>query len=90
VVQVQSTWFPNIDCDPQTFVPSIFAARAADFQAATHRIHRSSRHPSQINIPRVVTHLTTGGTGAGVGVGRSGGSVGRNRQCPFNRPMTRG
>jgi len=54
MVQVQSTWFPIIDRNPQTFVPNIFAAKASDFQAATHRIHRSSKHPSHVSIPVVI------------------------------------
>ena len=41
MVQVQSTWFPLIDRNPQTFVPNIFAAKDSDFKAQTHRIFRS-------------------------------------------------
>ncbi len=54
MVQVQSTWFPLIDRNPQTFVPNIFGAKADDFRAATHRIFRSTRHPSRVSIPVVV------------------------------------
>jgi putative CocE/NonD family hydrolase len=54
MVQVQSTWFPLIDRNPQTFVPNIFEAKASDFRAATHRIHRSSTYPSRVTIPVVV------------------------------------
>jgi hypothetical protein len=54
MVQVQSTWFPLIDRNPQTFVPSIFAAKASDFRAATHQIHRSPIYPSRVTIPVVV------------------------------------
>ena len=54
MVQVQSTWFPIIDRNPQTFVPNIFEAKAEDFRAATHRIHRSAAHPSHVRIPVVV------------------------------------
>jgi putative CocE/NonD family hydrolase len=53
MVQVQSTWFPLIDRNPQTFVPNIFEARAGDFKAATHRIYRSSKYPSRVTIPVV-------------------------------------
>jgi uncharacterized protein len=53
-VQVQSTWFPLIDRNPQTFVPNIFEAKASDFREATHRIYRTSRHPSHVAIPVVV------------------------------------
>jgi uncharacterized protein len=51
MVQVQSTWFPLYDRNPQTFVPNIFEARAADFEAQTHRIWRSSRYPSHLVLP---------------------------------------
>jgi putative CocE/NonD family hydrolase len=53
MVQVQSTWFPIIDRNPQTFVPNIFEAKATDFRAATHRIFRSPRYPSRVTIPVV-------------------------------------
>jgi putative CocE/NonD family hydrolase len=54
MVQVQSTWFPIIDRNPQTFVTNIFQATPADFRAATHRIHRSARYPSHLAIPVVL------------------------------------
>lgn len=38
MVQVQSTWFPVIDRNPQTFVPNIYRARPEDFQKATQRV----------------------------------------------------
>jgi putative CocE/NonD family hydrolase len=53
MVQVQSTWFPIIDRNPQTFVPNIFEARAEDFRAQTHRIYRSVRYPSHVVLPIV-------------------------------------
>lgn len=54
MVQVQSSWFPLIDRNPQTFVPNIFAARDSDFRAATHRIWRSASYPSHLTIPVVL------------------------------------
>jgi uncharacterized protein len=51
MVQVQSTWFPVIDRNPQRFVVNIFTARESDFQAATQRVFRSSQHPSHIVMP---------------------------------------
>ena len=54
MVQVQSTWFPIIDRNPQTFVPNIFEAKAADFRQATHRIYRSAKQPSRVVIPVVI------------------------------------
>ncbi|MEO8138817.1 MAG: CocE/NonD family hydrolase [Gemmatimonadota bacterium] len=53
MVQVQSSWFPVYDRNPQTWVPNIFAARAADFQAQTHRVYRSARFPSHLEITTV-------------------------------------
>jgi putative CocE/NonD family hydrolase len=50
MIQVQSSWFPFIDRNPQTFVPSIFEAKASDFVKANHRIHRSKSAPSSLEI----------------------------------------
>jgi predicted acyl esterase len=43
MIQVQSSWFPFIDRNPQTFVPSIYEAKRADFVKQTHRVHRGSK-----------------------------------------------
>ena len=48
MVQVQSTWFPLIDRNPQKFVPSIYKAVAADFTPATQRVYCSPAMPSHI------------------------------------------
>jgi predicted acyl esterase len=53
MVQVQSTWFPVIDRNPQTFVPNIFEAKASDYRAATQRVYRSTKYPSHIVLPVV-------------------------------------
>ena len=53
MVQVQSTWFPIIDRNPQTFVPNIFEAKDSDFKTATHRVYRSPEFPSRVDIPVV-------------------------------------
>jgi putative CocE/NonD family hydrolase len=53
MVQVQSSWFPLYDRNPQTWVPNIFTARATDFRAATHRVYRSARYPSAVELPVV-------------------------------------
>ncbi|WP_152629613.1 CocE/NonD family hydrolase [Haliangium ochraceum] len=50
MVQVQSSWFPLIDRNPQRYVPNIFAATEADFTRATHRVYRSAAHPSHIEL----------------------------------------
>jgi predicted acyl esterase len=41
-IQVQSTWFPLIDLNPQTFVPNIYKAKAEDFKNQTHTIFNDS------------------------------------------------
>jgi len=53
MVQVQSTWFPIIDRNPQTFVPNIFQASDADFKSATHRVYRTPQYPSRVDVPVV-------------------------------------
>jgi putative CocE/NonD family hydrolase len=50
MVQVQSSWFPLYDRNPQTFVPNIFKAQASDFKSATQRIYRSAKHPTHITV----------------------------------------
>ncbi len=51
MVQVQSTWFPIIDRNPQKFVPNIFEATDADYQKATQYIYRSKRFASCVELP---------------------------------------
>lgn len=46
-VQIQSSWFPFIDANPQTFV-NVFEAKESDFVEAEHRVHRSKALPSRI------------------------------------------
>ena len=53
MVQVQSSWFPLIDRNPQTFVPSIYAAKAGDFVKATQRVYATPDMPSHIALPVV-------------------------------------
>jgi hypothetical protein len=50
MVQVQSTWFPLYDRNPQKFVPNIFEAKESDYQKATQRIYRSKEYPSSVEI----------------------------------------
>ena len=50
MVQVQSTWFPLYDRNPQKFVPNIFDATAADYQSATQRVYRSPKYPSSVEV----------------------------------------
>jgi putative CocE/NonD family hydrolase len=51
MVQIQSTWFPIIDRNPQTFVTNIFAAKESDYKPATQRIYHSAAYPSSIVLP---------------------------------------
>jgi putative CocE/NonD family hydrolase len=51
MVQVQSTWFPLYDRNPQKFVENIFNARPEDYQVATQRIFESARYPSHLTLP---------------------------------------
>ena len=53
MAQVQSTWFPVIDRNPQRFTPNIFLAQESDFQRATQRVFRSGQHASYIAVPVV-------------------------------------
>ncbi len=53
MVQIQSTWFPVIDRNPQKFVPSIYKAAASDFMPATQRIYCSADLPSHLVLPIV-------------------------------------
>jgi uncharacterized protein len=49
MVQVQSTWFPLVDRNPQTFV-NIPTAKLEDFKKATHRVYRSGDAPSSLTV----------------------------------------
>ncbi len=51
MVQVQSTWFPLIDRNPQTFVPNINTAKESDFKAATMEVYRSKDLPTHLTLP---------------------------------------
>ncbi len=49
MVQVQSSWFPLADRNPQTFV-DIYQAKASDFRKATQRVYRSKELPSKLDV----------------------------------------
>ena len=55
MVQVQSSWFPLYDRNPQTFVPNIFFAKPADYVKATQRVYHAPGEASYIALP-VVGH----------------------------------
>jgi hypothetical protein len=50
-IQVQSTWFPLVDRNPQRWVERIAEAREEDFVRATHTLHRSELHASRVLLP---------------------------------------
>jgi len=51
MIQIQSTWFPIIDRNPQNFVPNIFKADESDFIKSTHTIYSNSKYSSYIELP---------------------------------------
>jgi putative CocE/NonD family hydrolase len=53
VVEVQSTWFPLYDRNPQTFVPNIMTAKPEDYKPATITIYSDSEHDSTLQVPLV-------------------------------------
>jgi predicted acyl esterase len=63
MVQVQSTWFPVIDRNPQKFVPSITQATAADFVPATQRVYSLAADAvaHRASDPRAVAPYATDG-----------------------------
>jgi predicted acyl esterase len=53
MVQIQSSWFPLYDRNPQTFIKNIFLAKPGDFKAATQRVYRAPDHASYVELPVV-------------------------------------
>ncbi len=53
MVQVQSSWFPLYDRNPQTFVPNILFAQPGDYKSAKQTIYHSARQPSFVELPLV-------------------------------------
>ena len=51
MVQIQSTWFPIIDRNPQKYVPNIFEAKERDYQSATQKVFHTVSFPSCISLP---------------------------------------
>ena len=49
MVHVQSSWFPLVDRNPQTFV-DIYGAKPSDFRRATHRVYRGKGNPSCLRV----------------------------------------
>jgi putative CocE/NonD family hydrolase len=55
VVEIQSTWFPLYDRNPQTFVPNIMTAKPSDYQPATITIYSGPGHDSTLQVPLMNT-----------------------------------
>lgn len=55
MVQIQSSWFPLYDRNPQTFVPNIFFAKPGDYQKAVQRIYHAPNETSFVELPVVST-----------------------------------
>ena len=53
MVQVQSSWFPLYDRNPQSFVPNIFFAKPGDYKKATETIYHDGEQASFIDLPVV-------------------------------------
>jgi putative CocE/NonD family hydrolase len=53
MIQIQSSWFPLYDRNPQTFVPNIFWAKPEDYKKATQRIYHAPGHASFVELPLV-------------------------------------
>ena len=51
MIQIQSSWFPVIDRNPQKFIPNIFEAKESDFIKAEHTIYFSKQYPTHIELP---------------------------------------
>ena len=51
MVEIQSTWFPLYDRNPQTFVPNIMTAKPSDYQPATITIYSGPGHDSTLQVP---------------------------------------
>jgi predicted acyl esterase len=65
MIQVQSTWFPLVDRNPQKWVKNVFEARDEDFVAATHRVWHEAKHPSRIEAVVIPTPPAPAGAPAG-------------------------
>ncbi len=53
MIQIQSTWFPLVDRNPQTYVDNIFQAKESDFVKAVHRVYRAGKHATVFRFGRL-------------------------------------
>ena len=56
MVQIQSTWFPLVDRNPQKYVDNIFLADEEDFIKTTNRVYRSPQHPTRLRVGVLPLH----------------------------------
>ena len=56
MVQIQSSWYPLYDRNPQTFVPNIFFARSEDYVEATQHVYHAKGEATFIDLPVVPAH----------------------------------
>jgi putative CocE/NonD family hydrolase len=59
MVQIQSSWFPLYDRNPQTFVANIFWAKPGDYRKATQRVYHSPKESSFIELPLAAPAVST-------------------------------
>ena len=64
MVQLQSSWFPLYDRNPQTFVDNIAKARPEDYRAATQRVYFAPQQSSFIELPVVNASVPQSAPGA--------------------------
>jgi len=50
MIQIQNTWFPLVDRNPQTYVENIYLAEEEDFVPATQRLYRSGELASRVRV----------------------------------------
>ncbi len=65
MVQIQSSWFPLYDRNPQTFVSNIFWAKPGDYRKATQRVYHSANQSSFIDLPLTAGRAVGDGKGNG-------------------------
>ena len=54
-IEIQSTWFPLYDRNPQTFVPNIMLAKPEDYKPATITVYSDEKHESKLILPVIQT-----------------------------------
>jgi putative CocE/NonD family hydrolase len=57
MIQIQSTWFPLVDRNPQKYVPNVFLADDKDFIKATHSLYRSRQQPTSVEFGQLTSDI---------------------------------